>query len=208
MTEQPPSTASSSSTKKKLLIGGAGALVVAAGIFVAFVLPAEFGIDPTGIGKATGLVQIADSAGNAELERGMKRSGVLTLSDSAPAPEPGTTDRWEIDLGPYESVEFKYEIAQGKAMTFTWEASAPLRYDMHSHPFDGGTDITESYGIGTAQTQHGRYVAPFTGIHGWYWQNRTLDTVKLVLNATGAVEHSTVFDSAGEHARPLSASPE
>lgn len=207
MTDQTPSTAPSSS-KKKLLIGGAGALVVAAGIFVAFVLPAEFGIDPTGIGKATGLVQIADSAGNAELERGMKRSGVLTLSDDAPTPEPGTTDSWEIELGPYESVEFKYEIAQGKAMAFTWKASAPLRYDMHSHPFDGGPDLTESYGIGTAQTQHGRYVAPFTGIHGWYWQNRTLDTVKLTLNTTGAVEHSTVFDSAGEHARPLSASAE
>ncbi len=190
------------------MLGGAGALVLVAGIVVAFVLPAEFGIDPTGIGKATGLIQIADSGSNAELERGRKRTGVLTLSDSALAPEPGTSDRWEIELGPYEAIEFKYEIAQGKAMVFTWQASAPLRYDLHAHPFEGGTDLTESYGVGTAQTQHGRYVAPFTGIHGWYWQNRTLDKVKLTLDATGAVEDSTVFDAAGEHARPLSAAGE
>lgn len=204
MTDTPPST-SAPISRGKLLIGGAAAVIVAAGIVVAFVLPAEYGIDPTGIGKATGLVKIADSAGNEELERGMKRTGVLTLSEGTLPAEPGTKDHWEITLGAYESVEFKYELAQGKAMVFTWSATAPLRYDMHSHPHEGGTALTESYGIGTAQKQHGRYVAAFTGIHGWYWQNRTLEPVKLTLDTTGAVEHSTVFDSAGEHARPLSA---
>ena len=191
-------------SKKKLLIGGAAALVIAAGVVVCVVLPAEYGIDPTGVGAATGLVKIASPDTSAELVRGMKRTGVLTLGDTALPAEAGKSDTWEIQLAPYESVEFKYTIEQGKPMAFTWSATAPLRYDMHSHPFDGGTDLTESYGIGTAQTMHGRYVAAFTGIHGWYWQNRTLEPVKLTLNASGGITESTIFDSTGEHKRPLS----
>ncbi len=77
----------------------------------------------------------------------------------------------------------------------------PLRYARH--PFEGGTALTESYGVADATAMQGRYVAPFTGIHGWYWQNRSFDTVKLTLDASGALTDSTLFDSAGEHKRPL-----
>ncbi len=75
---------------------------------------------------------------------------------------------------------------------------------MHAHPFQGGTALTESYGVGTAPQMQGRYVAAFTGIHGWYWQNRSMAPVKLTLDASGAITESTVFDSTGEHKRPLS----
>lgn len=189
-------------SKKKLLIGGAVALVAALGIGVCFVLPAQFGIDPTGVGAATGLIQIANAANTPELQRGAKRKGVLTLGESAA--EPGKTDRWEIELGPYEAIEFKYTLEQGKAMTFTWAATTPLHYDMHAHPFQGGTALTESYGVGDAQKVQGRYVAAFTGIHGWYWQNRTMDRVKLTLDASGGITESTIFDSTGEHKRAIS----
>ena len=45
-------------SKKGLLIGGAVVLAAVVGV-VGFVLPAEYGIDPTGIGKATGVPPIA-----------------------------------------------------------------------------------------------------------------------------------------------------
>jgi hypothetical protein len=197
-----PAPAPAPLSKKKLLIGGAAAVIIAAGITVCFVLPAQFGIDPTGVGAATGLIQIADAANSPELARGAKRTGVLTPGESAA--EPGKTDHWEIELGPYEATEFKYTLEEGKAMTFKWSASGPLRYDMHAHPFKGGTALTESYAVGTAPEMKGRYVAAFTGIHGWYWQNRSMEPVKLTLDASGAITESTTFDSTGEHKRPLS----
>lgn len=200
MTDTPPTPKPLS--KKALLIGGAVAIVAAAGITVCFVLPAQFGIDPTGVGAATGLIAIADAANTPELQRGAKRTGVLTLGETAA--EPGAKDHWEIELGPYEATEFKYTIAQGKPMVFAWKASGPLRYDMHAHPFQGGTALTESYSVGTAPELKGRYVAAFSGIHGWYWQNRSMEPVKLVLDASGAITDSTTFDSLGEHKRPLS----
>lgn len=193
-------------SRKKLIIGGVIATIAAAGIAVAFVLPAEFGIDPTGIGQMTGLTSISNPTTSPELARGAQRKGVLTLLDQVPAVEPGNRDRWQFELGGYESIEFKYTIPEGERMTFSWQSSQPLHYDMHAHPFEGGVDLTESYRLGDATTLHGRYVAPFTGIHGWYWQNRSLKPVKLILEASGGFSTSTIFDSAGEHARPLNTS--
>lgn len=192
-----------SNSRKPLLIGGAVAAV--AFIAVAFVIPAETGYDPTGIGEATGLVKIANPD-NEELERGMARmetQDVLLLSDTAPEPEEGISDLWEYELQPFESVEFKYTIPEGTRVAFRWEGSDTLNYDMHAHPFDGGEEVTESFGVDEAQVMQGIYIAPFTGIHGWYWQNRTLEPVTLRLETTGGMTHSTIFGAAGPFERPL-----
>ena len=201
MTQTPPPPP----TRRNLLIGSAIAGLGLTAIAVLVVLPAEFGIDPTGFGKASGLIKIAqpDSNTSPELERGARRSGVLTLTEEAPEPEPGRTDRWTYELAPYESVEFKYTVPEGGKVAFHWQASAPLHYDMHAHPFDGGTALTESYGIADAADMKGRYVAAFTGIHGWYWQNRSFETVRLTLDASGAFTASTIFEDGGESERPL-----
>ena len=191
-------------SKKPLLIGGVALVAIAAGA-VLFVLPAETGWDPTGVGKALGLVEIADPV-NEEQQRGtarMERETVLELSDAAPAAQPGASDVWEYELPPFEGIEFKYTVPQGGKVAFHWQASGPLHYDMHAHPFDGGTEMTESYSVSEAQAMQGTYTAPFTGIHGWYWQNRSLDTVTLRLEASGAMTTSTIFTSAGELDRPL-----
>ena len=59
MTE-PTASATSAPSGKKLLIGSAAALGVAAVAVVGFVLPAEYGIDPLGIGKALGLTELSE----------------------------------------------------------------------------------------------------------------------------------------------------
>lgn len=196
--------ASAPRSNKPLLIGGIALVAIAAGA-VLFVLPAETGWDPTGVGKALGLVEIADPVSGEQLlgQARMERETVLELSDAAPAAQPGVTDVWEYELAPFDGIEFKYTVPQGGKVAFHWTGSAPLHYDMHAHPFEGGTELTESYGVSEAQAMQGTYTAPFTGIHGWYWQNRSLDTVTLRLEASGAMTTSTIFTSAGEIDRPL-----
>lgn len=193
-----------SSVGKKALIGG-GLLAGVAAIAVLFVIPAETGWDPTGVGAATGLVEIADAPGE-ELQRGlarMERQEVLALSDTPLPPAPGVVDVWEYELAPFESVEFKYTIPEGAPVVFRWEGSAPLHYDMHAHPFDGGEEVTESYGVGDATMMQGRYTPAFTGIHGWFWQNRSVQTVTLRLQASGGMTLSTIFAGNGATERPL-----
>ncbi|MXY57132.1 MAG: hypothetical protein F4Y41_12170 [Gammaproteobacteria bacterium] len=46
---------------KRVLLATASAFAVATAVFVAFVLPAEFGIDPTGVGGALGLTGLGGS---------------------------------------------------------------------------------------------------------------------------------------------------
>lgn len=189
--------------KKPVLV--AGLLVAAAALAVCVVLPAETGWDPTGAGKALGLTEIADPVGP-ETERGlarMERQQVLVENDTAPRPAGGVDDVWEAQLGPFESVEFKYTVAQGQRIDFAWQGSGPLHYDMHAHPFDGGEELTESYAIGDATRVAGSYTPAFTGIHGWFWENRSMNTVTLRLEAHGVMSTSTIFRDNGAAERPI-----
>ena len=193
-----PSTASPS--RKKAVIGGVAALAIAAAVVVIFVLPAEYGKDPTGLGTALGLNKLAEPGKNEEQLRGEKRKGVLAALDG---PIQAADDRYVLELGPFESGEFKYTLKEGDKMRFSWEATGPVDYDMHSHPFDGGTELTESYAVTKGPSQSGIYTAQFTGIHGWYWQNRSTDNVTVTLDAAGPMSASTVFNQVGEADRPL-----
>lgn len=183
---------------RKIVIGTGGAVLVAA-VVLAFVLPAEYGVDPTGVGGAAGLTALAPSGEMTELERGALREGtVLTPSDAIPLP-----DRWERELAPFEMVEFKYTMAEGAPLLFRWSADGTLEYDMHAHPFDGGEEMTESYAVGEGRGMRGSYIAPFSGIHGWFWQNRSMDNVTLVLETTGGFTASTVYEGGAGTDRPI-----
>jgi hypothetical protein len=221
MTDIAPTTPAAPS-RKKLLIGSAAALAIAGVGLVVFVLPAEYGIDPTGAGAALGLTKLAPEEENIYLKRGEARTNVLYPID--PDPERGrftvpevfaekgvampadaelTSDHYEFELQPYEGIELKYELAQGAPMYFSWHTTGPVNFDMHAHPYAGGTEATESYVITDASAQTAVYVAAFTGIHGWYWQNRTMQPVTLTLDASGAITASKIFDQSGEHDRAL-----
>jgi hypothetical protein len=192
-------------SRTRILAGSAIVVVVVGLVAVLFVLPSEYGIDPTGFGKMAGLTKISEAPTTSpELERGAKRTDVLTLVEGDALPtEPGAKDHWEWELGPYEAIEFKYTLPEGAVMAFRWRTPVPVRVDMHAHPFVGGTALTESYKVGDTAGMQGRYKAAFTGIHGWYWQNRTLERVKVTLDASGGFTGSTIFDSAGEHKRAI-----
>jgi len=183
----------SAPSRKKLLIGSVAALAVAAAALVVFVLPAEYGIDPTGAGRALGLTKLAEPGMNEEQIRGAKRTGVLTLSEQ-PLQRAAWDDAWQVTLRPYEGIELKYTLDRGAALDFEWEATDTVEYDLHSHPFEGGTELTESYAVDDGKRMQGRYVAAFSGLHGWYWQNRNLTDVTVTLRAAGPIEGSTIFE--------------
>jgi len=208
---------------RRIAMGSAAALAIGSVAAVFFVLPAELGIDPTGFGEATGLTGLAgDASGmNVYLQRGLKRTNVLFPLDAAAEPDEATLrstlagkvqvpadfqpkrDHWEYELLPYESIEMKYRMAQGQPMIFAWRTSAPVQYDMHSVPDAGGNDATESFVITNGPAQTAAYVAPFTGIHGWFWQNQSLENVTLAIDSTGGYTGAVIFNQSGEHPRDL-----
>ncbi len=154
-----------------------GAALAAAVILVLFVLPAEYGVDPTGFGAAAGLTGLAEAPPRA-----------LAAED-----DPLYTDKRVFTLEPYETLEYKYHLHEGGGLVFVWDAGGALVYDFHSEPEGAEEGVAESFDAGTSMRAGGTYIAPFDGEHGWYWENRNPEPVTVRLVATGFFDEAAVY---------------
>lgn len=157
-------------TRGRILAAAAAALLVAAMLLVVAVLPAEYGIDPIGAGKALGLTSLAN------------------VQPTTIVPQTGTykIDSTDFVLGAYQAVEYKYRIEKGGTMLFSWKAEGGnVLFDQHSEPAGGPAGYAESFDRREANDAHGTYTAPFSGIHGWYWENRGRSDVTIKLTTAG-----------------------
>ena len=159
--EQPP--------PRKILAATGAALLAAALILVTAVLPAEYGIDPLGAGRLLGLSALSEGA-----------TGAI-----APQPAEYKVDAAEFVIGGYEFLEYKYRLEQGGTMVFSWEATRPVIYDFHSEPDGAPEGYAESFDKGQSAQTHGTYTAPFSGIHGWFWENPGSGEVTIWLTTAG-----------------------
>lgn len=104
------------------------------------------------------------------------------------------TDSIEFTLAPKEGMEYKYRLAKGAGLLFSWEATAPVHYELHSEPDAGPKGYAETFDKQDSRNSgHGNYVAPFAGIHGWYWENRTDTEVRVRLVSAGHFTESLEF---------------
>jgi hypothetical protein len=189
----------SQATPDKLGLISLGSLGAAALALVLFVLPAEYDIDPTGAGELMGI-------------KGMAGYSVAALSKQSGIYH---RDSVTFPLAPFESVEYKYALEQGQSMVFTWQGMSAsndpqteLIFDMHSE--EKGTDPKDSvtFDIGRAGSAHGSFVAPFDGIHGWYWENRTGEDIVVELVTTGFYSKATTYGPNGAFSKTFPQSPE
>ena len=162
---------------KRVLVATGSALVVATAAFIAFVLPAEFGIDPTGIGGTLGLTGLGGSPPQ-DLHR---TDGDLV------------EDVREFELAPFESVELKYDLAAGDGFVYAWTATGEVVFDVHAEPEGAEPGVAEGFAQGRSTLDAGTYVARFTGIHGWFWENRGTTTVTVRVRTTGFVTGATRY---------------
>ena len=120
-----------------------------------------------------------------------------------PPPTPGALvaqptmdkqDAVEFNLAPGEGMEYKYRLEKGAGMLYSWSASGLLHYEMHSVPDGAPKEFAETFDKqDDRMSAHGTYTAPFPGIHGWYWQNRTKEPVTLKMTTTGFYSESQEF---------------
>ena len=88
-------------------------------------------------------------------------------------------------MGPGEWVEYTYRIQEGGTMVYSWTATGPLEYNFHSAPDGAPPGYAESFDAQENDLAHGSYVAPFTGVHGWYWENAGAEEVTITLDTAG-----------------------
>lgn len=179
------------------------AAVAAGVILVTVVLPSEYGIDPTGAGKALGLAEMGDIkvqlAEEAEADRLIERqtSGTTDNQSSigstllgffigaahAQTADTGWTDEYSVTLEPGEGVEVKLVMEEGAEAEFLWVAeNGVVNFDLHG---DGaGNDISYEKGRAVPGAE-GVLTAAFKGNHGWFWRNRDRQDVSVTLYVRG-----------------------
>lgn len=172
-------------TKSKLVLATLAALALAGVILITVVLPAEYDIDPLGTGEALGLV-VLSRPGAAPIP--VREDGLVALRSSY------RTDRKEFALGPGEFVEYKYRLEAGRAMLYSWSSTSWVRSEMHSEADGAPAGTAEFFEVAERTLfRHGSYVAPFPGIHGWYWLNEGDDSVTVTLDAAGFFDFAVEF---------------
>lgn len=161
------------------------AVAIAGALLVTAILPAEYGIDPTGVGEALGLTALhsvdADPVVGALDEAPAARSPVLK-SDI-----PYRSDEIKVPLAPHQGAEIKAVMEKGQSFIFHWEADGgPVYFDMHGDPPNARENEFTSYWIGDSQASaSGNFEAPFKGAHGWYWENRGEKPITIRLKTSG-----------------------
>jgi hypothetical protein len=175
-------------TRGGLLVRTAVAAAVGAFVVFCVVLPAEYRKDPTGFGRLTGLLELSTP-------RVTKQDPPVT-APSAPSiqnswffPVAYKTDTIRIPIGPDGEVEYKIKMKAGQAVVYSWQSdSGNVYYDFHGEPLNNPKGSQTYKKDEEIRSANGAFVAPFEGIHGWYWLNLTAKPIKITLKISGFYE--------------------
>ncbi len=187
-------------SSRQLLRSTLLAAIAAAVLLITVVLPAEYGIDPTGIGRVLRLTEMGEikqqlaaqaKADDATPPTAVKPAPAVAAA-APPTPAPVTEaaqpapwrDEMSVTLTPGEGAEIKLRMQAGEKAEYRWVVEGgAVNFDTHGD--GGGRSISYEKGRGVPEDE-GELVAAFTGNHGWYWRNRGQTNVTLVLRTRGS----------------------
>jgi len=222
-------------TSEQLARSTATAGIVAIAILFTIVLPAEYGIDPTGIGGMIGLknmgeikqslaaearqqdiakalieegsneeveereevggsrlaAQIIDDMPLALVEAGSSKE----LSDAEKVSEEGLSDQvvddtpksetMTVTIAPNGYLEIKAKMLKKDKIKYSWTAKGgALNYNVHGEPTGGGSAYEYDKGLNKT-SKDGKITAVFDGTHGWFWRNRSGQSITLTITVDG-----------------------
>jgi hypothetical protein len=202
---------------KKIVISVVAALVGAAAVLVAIILPAEYNVDPTGIGGALGLTALSAPAKTVqftEIVGGNEKYREVAIPDfgePAPLPNPAVfqkqnsvskTETKTITLKPGDQTEIKVLLKAAQVVTFSWQADGLVYVDFHGHEPGADNDFWVRYEEQQGGTQgSGSLVAPFEGEHGWFYLNISEQPVTVKLDVNGYYEKLIDYGIADSNAK-------
>ncbi|MCB2064603.1 MAG: hypothetical protein KDE25_14405 [Novosphingobium sp.] len=199
MSEQ--STDATMQVDKPALARASGiALVLAAIVLTLFVLPAEYGVDPTGAGRAMGIDGMATGgADDSPVEAGPASNAPMKTPDKATIARTGAwrEDEMTIDLAPHSGKEIKAHMNAGDSYVFEWSSQGgPVKVDMHGEKPDAAEgEFTSYWEERELEGGKGVFTAPFEGTHGWYWCNKGETPVSVTVRVAGF--HKDLFEPDG-----------
>lgn len=175
-------------------------------IVVTAVLPAEYGIDPSGLGKAMGFskLYIPESGEVVKaIEEPVKQQkhraiGLKNVGSPEKVGRPSNAelpianeqyafreDAVKITIPAHKGIEYKIKVKQLGFMKYSWTTeNEELFLDFHGEPADS-KGFYESYAVCYSDNMGGSFIAPFEGKHGWYFKNNQDKDVEVSINLKG-----------------------
>ena len=196
-------------SSKQLVRSTVLAAIAALVLLLAVVLPAEYGIDPTGVGRvlrmtemgdikqqlaaeaATDAAATTDAATPAaqSLATAAATAATTTVAHTVPAPAQASAPKIEwrdeipFTLTPGEGTEIKLKMTEGAKAHYVWVVEGgEVNFDTHGDA--PGKSISYEKGRGVSSDE-GVLEAEFTGNHGWFWRNRGKSNVTVMLRTRG-----------------------
>lgn len=186
-------------SKSNLLVRLGIAAVVGAFLVVCVVMPAEYRKDPTGFGRAVGLLELTTPV----VAKPAQSADAPSAEGSGPAipkiaqaegvvhhtyDTPFKTDTVKIKLGPDGELEYKAQMKAGQSMVYSWSVNkGSVYYDFHGEPANP-KDSKRYLEVQETKSANGVFVAPFDGKHGWFWLNLTSEPIEITLKLSGYYE--------------------
>ena len=174
------------------------AAISAVFILVAVVLPAEYGIDPTGVGRTLGLTEMGEikqelsdeaerdhssAPANDNSLKSFSRFADLLVSPAYAQSADAWRDDISFTLKPGETHEVKLTMNEGDIDEYRMVIEGGrVNFDLHAH--GRGQSITYEKGRGATGSE-GELVAAFSGNHGWFWRNRDKTPLTVTLKIRG-----------------------
>jgi|UniRef100_UPI004048404B hypothetical protein len=194
--------------KKQLLKATLVAIVLGALVLVTAVLPAEYGIDPTGAGKTLGFskLYIENDDDTSEtlpvtdenrpvirLEKAGSGPDVAVPSEAfSPAPDTQYSERTDevmVTVPAGKGIEYKINVLKYGKVKYEWLTnSGVLYFDFHGEvkqKIKPEQVYFESYTIAYSNNMVGTFLAPFEGKHGWYFRNSSDKDITVNLRLKG-----------------------
>ena len=185
-------------SRERLAVAAGAAILVAGFLLVAVVLPAEYAVDPLGTGARLGLLQLGETGKQVDALNAAAQTAGGQGEIVVQQPKPWVRDTESFVIEPGQGMEYKYRLDKGKALLYSWKATAPVNFEFHAEPDGGPRGYAQTYEKRDQVPEaSGTLTAPFPGIHGWYWENKTNKPVTVTLQTAGFYNLSHEFRSDG-----------
>ena len=180
-------------TSAQLLKSTIIAIIMIVILFVMVILPAEYGTDPTGVGKLLGLKEMGDikmSLLEESQNESLQESEPFSIdTDSVEAEKISDTineDVVEITIEPGKAIEIKLEMKIGDVVQYEWRTiKGGLNYNLHGDGYKGSKKSINYKKGRMVPSDSGEVKAEFNGYHGWFWRNREKFSVTVILQTSG-----------------------
>jgi len=172
------------------------AAVTAGVLLVTVVMPAEYGIDPTGIGNALGLKRMGEIKVSlaAEAEADEAKDAQEIVVETEPQTQAETqSHEMSVTLAPDEGTEIKVAMKKDAKVNYEWWSDGgKANFDVHGDSKELKINY-HNYSKGSSVRESGELVADFDGSHGWFWRNRTKESITVTIKTNGAYSSITRF---------------